>query len=634
MKNFLKKLSSITLAMIMLSCSFLVGDKDNILFEIGASAADSTSQGIYNRLLTIKSVYPAGSYFTVDGGICTSDSDDNCKLSNIPARGVLSTGAAAAQVCGEGWSCCGFARYVFYNTFYHSPTANTTEVSIDNAKPGDFVVFSGHYGIFLYADTSSVYVYDSNFTTTPTNRVQWETKITRSRVSTIYHSNAYASYNSQYGGSSSSVVIPQSVKDGVFNQRKVVAVAPKRINFDDGGYIAQGDVCILYNVDASTGYCKVDYPSGSSNVFGASNVKTQIVAINDFINYDGVTKSQVPKIQRDVTTYTTADMTAGLDVLKSGRDYITISKFGDSTLVMFYANEAHIYANYWVLGYAPIQYHYLDLNGLVDGVQTKNIGGYGICDIYVNGSIRGDNVADYYDKHPEGSLYEIKNIGTNAAYVHKGFAAGAASGRIVGYTDIRLKYDKKPATVSSIAVTKKPTKLEYIQGEVFDSTGLVVTATYSDGTTKDVTSLCTLSGFDSTASGTKNIVVTYSSKTTSFTVVVQDYVCTFPGFKVPEDAKIDFEEKIIYMDSSPATGTGTGATLEAQDNIGNTIEFQVVVYGDVTGDGVTDVLDASQIALASSNKKEFEGVVASAADLNCDGAVNELDYQLSVNKMI
>ena len=42
-------------------------------------------------------------------------------------------------------------------------------------------------------------------------------------------------------------------------------------------------------------------------------------------------------------------------------------------------------------------------------------------------------------------------------------------------------------TLSRIAVTTPPNKTSYVAGEVFDPTGMVVTATYSDGTTAPVT---------------------------------------------------------------------------------------------------------------------------------------------------
>ena len=76
-------------------------------------------------------------------------------------------------------------------------------------------------------------------------------------------------------------------------------------------------------------------------------------------------------------------------------------------------------------------------------------------------------------------------------------------------------------TVSSIAMKTQPTKTTYTVGEELDVTGAVITATYSDSSTADVTvtsAMC--SGFDSTTAGSKTVTVTYESKTTTFTVTV------------------------------------------------------------------------------------------------------------------
>jgi len=80
----------------------------------------------------------------------------------------------------------------------------------------------------------------------------------------------------------------------------------------------------------------------------------------------------------------------------------------------------------------------------------------------------------------------------------------------------------KTKTLTSIAVTTPPIKTSYNVGETpLSTTGMVVTATYSDGTKAPVTDYTT-SGFDSTTAGTKTITVTYQGKTTSFTVTVSD----------------------------------------------------------------------------------------------------------------
>ena len=63
-------------------------------------------------------------------------------------------------------------------------------------------------------------------------------------------------------------------------------------------------------------------------------------------------------------------------------------------------------------------------------------------------------------------------------------------------------------------------KTVYEYGEEFDSTGIVVTAAMSDGSSLDVTSEVEFSGFDSSVIGEQTITVTLSDLSTSFTVTV------------------------------------------------------------------------------------------------------------------
>ena len=65
------------------------------------------------------------------------------------------------------------------------------------------------------------------------------------------------------------------------------------------------------------------------------------------------------------------------------------------------------------------------------------------------------------------------------------------------------------ARLQSIAIESKPKKLSYDIGENFDSDGMIIKATFSDGSTKDITNKCSVSGFDSSSSGKKTITVSY-----------------------------------------------------------------------------------------------------------------------------
>lgn len=80
-------------------------------------------------------------------------------------------------------------------------------------------------------------------------------------------------------------------------------------------------------------------------------------------------------------------------------------------------------------------------------------------------------------------------------------------------------------TLSSITVTP-PTKTTYTVGDSFDATGMVVTATYSDASTADVTSSATTDFATQVASaGNKTVTVSYTeggiTKTDSFDITVE-----------------------------------------------------------------------------------------------------------------
>jgi hypothetical protein len=71
-----------------------------------------------------------------------------------------------------------------------------------------------------------------------------------------------------------------------------------------------------------------------------------------------------------------------------------------------------------------------------------------------------------------------------------------------------------------IAVTTPPTKTSYTVGDSLDLTGIVVTATYSNGATKDVTSGCLFdpaNGATLSTKGTQVITVTYTKQSASWT---------------------------------------------------------------------------------------------------------------------
>ena len=74
-------------------------------------------------------------------------------------------------------------------------------------------------------------------------------------------------------------------------------------------------------------------------------------------------------------------------------------------------------------------------------------------------------------------------------------------------------------TVASIAVTGSAEEL-YV-GDAFSHNGITVTATYTDGTTEDVTAACAYAGCDMATAGTQTVTVTYQEKTATYSVEVK-----------------------------------------------------------------------------------------------------------------
>lgn len=74
--------------------------------------------------------------------------------------------------------------------------------------------------------------------------------------------------------------------------------------------------------------------------------------------------------------------------------------------------------------------------------------------------------------------------------------------------------------MTSIAVTTPPTKTTYTVGESFESAGMVVTATYEDGTSSVVTNY-TVAPSGALESTDTAITITYGGKTTTQAITVE-----------------------------------------------------------------------------------------------------------------
>lgn len=108
---------------------------------------------------------------------------------------------------------------------------------------------------------------------------------------------------------------------------------------------------------------------------------------------------------------------------------------------------------------------------------------------------------------------------------HKLKVSGVASGSYAANTDeigtegavIELKQFEPDAALTGITVTA-PTKTAYVVGDELDTTGMVVTASYDNGSSKDVTGYEVSA--DLSTAGIKTVTVTYKDQTATFEITV------------------------------------------------------------------------------------------------------------------
>jgi len=150
----------------------------------------------------------------------------------------------------------------------------------------------------------------------------------------------------------------------------------------------------------------------------------------------------------------------------------------------------------------------------------------------------------------------------------------------VGSQILTITYGGKTAmftvtviALTNIEVTQMPEKTTYKIGELFDTTGMVVTATYSDGSTETVPNTAVnIAGFDSTTVGQKILFAVYGGQTAQFTV----YIVELSSIAITRQP-----DKTIYIIGQQLDITGIEVTGTYSDNI--TTGIVAVTAEDISG---------------------------------------------------
>lgn len=165
-------------------------------------------------------------------------------------------------------------------------------------------------------------------------------------------------------------------------------------------------------------------------------------------------------------------------------------------------------------------------------------------------------------------------------YELSGFDSSSAGTKVITVTasgkSATFEISVSEVSITAISVTTMPTKVNYHIGKEFDSTGIVVTATLSDGNTIDVTKDCTYSGFDSSSPKQCEITATYGNFTCTFEVTIMQ----------PERISNIESTSGIYFVGDTTEVKVTGITVEYSDG-SERIESGYVVENKVLSESGT-----------------------------------------------
>ena len=164
--------------------------------------------------------------------------------------------------------------------------------------------------------------------------------------------------------------------------------------------------------------------------------------------------------------------------------------------------------------------------------------------MYYNGYVYFNSPKEIYTMRPDGTAKSI--IYTYKVDSRQIFGVGYKNGvpsytlreSLVAKDEIKM-ISQATKILTAINVTTMPTKTVYNIGEKLDKSGMVVTAVYSDGSKSDLLETdYTVSAFDSSTAGQKNLVVSYGSKTCLLTLTVKAAVGDVDGNTVVDTADL------------------------------------------------------------------------------------------------
>ena len=178
-------------------------------------------------------------------------------------------------------------------------------------------------------------------------------------------------------------------------------------------------------------------------------------------------------------------------------------------------------------------------------------------------------------------------------------------------------------SITSVAISALPTKLEYTEGEELDTTGLTLTVHYSNGMVVSDNEGFTVSPTKLTEVGTQTITVTYQNNTVTFPVIVKEEKEVVEAIAVTAlPAKREYKQG-ERLDT-------TGLALEAITNKGRRVPITsgFTCSPEVLSTPGIQTVTVSYEGKTTSFTVTVQGGTKTIQKISIDKMPNKLDYQV------
>ncbi len=202
-----------------------------------------------------------------------------------------------------------------------------------------------------------------------------------------------------------------------------------------------------------------------------------------------------------------------------------------------------------------------------------------------------------------GDSYDGTGLVVNVTYnnatnkdITTGFTTSGFSSANAGKNTVTVSYEGFTATfdvtikaieLTGIEISKQPTKTTFNTGDELDTTGLVLTLKYNNGSTKTTDAGFTVSGYDTNTAGEQTITVTYQGFTATYKVTL---IQSYADYTEVDEAIKEANDKI-------ATDLYTDASVETLNNSINAVVRDLKATEQATVDGYAADIIAKTKAL-------------------------------------